>query len=88
MSAIFEKLSQIFQMTNQLSRKSQDVEGFQFTCAIILFETQAGIKMPRLPILEKKKGSFQRQHLFLQTNQNFDCFENSEAKWKSDTQSW
>ena len=58
MSAIFEKLSQIFQMTNQLSRKSQDVEGFQFTCAIILFETQAGIKMPRLPILEKKKDLF------------------------------
>ena len=42
-------------MTNQLSRKSQDVEGFQFTWAIILFETQAGIKMPRLPILEKKR---------------------------------
>ena len=55
---IFKKLSQFFQMTNLLSRKSQDVEGFQFSWAIILFETKAGTKMQRLPILNKNKDLF------------------------------
>ena len=45
-------------MTNLLSRKSQDVEGFQFSWAFILFETQAGTKRPRLPILKKNKDLF------------------------------
>ena len=57
-SAIFKKFKQFFQIANLLSRKSQAVERFQFPWAIILFETQAGIKMPRLPILEKKKDLF------------------------------
>ena len=57
-SAIFKKFQQFFQITNPLSRKSQGAEPFQFSWAIILFKTQAGRKMPRLPILEKNKDLF------------------------------
>ena len=58
MSTIFKKLSHFFQMTNLLSRKSQDVEGFLFSWAFIIFETQAGTKTPRLPTLKKNKDLF------------------------------
>ena len=57
-SAFFKKFRQFFQITNLLSRKSQAVERFQFSWEIMSFETQAGIKMPRLSILEKNKDLF------------------------------
>ena len=57
-SAIFKKFQQFFKITNLLSRKSQAFERFQFSWAIILFETQAGMKMLRSPILEKNKDLF------------------------------
>ena len=70
--AIFKKFKQFFKTTNLLPRKSQAVEHFQFSWAIIIFETQAGRKMPRLPILEKIKDLFKDNIYFSKQTKTFN----------------
>ena len=69
-SAFFKKFRQFFQITNLLSRKSQAVERFQFSWEIMSFETQAGIKMPRLSILEKNRDLFKDNICFSKQTKN------------------
>ena len=83
----FQKVWVFFANFFLLSRNSQADECFKFCWAFILFKRNLE-ENATFTAFGKKKGSSQKQHLFLQKTQKFDCFENSEAIWKSDTHSW
>ena len=89
---ILKKFRRPFENTHLFSRNSHFFERFEFPWAILLFETPARRKMPRLPILEenldllKNNIYFSKKHKNLivlrlpKQFENLTCF--LEKKWQ------